>query len=104
MMHDQPSPLAGKSVRIVKGRLAGLGYVVEDWWDRVVGRSWMDCDGNPACLDYAMRFDHDTAMLDTHTHAEVVALFQEAIRNEKRKAGIPIDVPQPQKEEALVNV
>jgi hypothetical protein len=30
---------------------------------------------------------------DTHTHAEVVALFRTAIRAEKAKAGIPIEVP-----------
>jgi hypothetical protein len=29
---------------------------------------------------------------DTHSHAEVVALFQQAIRNEKAKAGVPLDV------------
>lgn len=29
---------------------------------------------------------------DFHTHAEVVALFQEAIRREKAKEGVPIDV------------
>lgn len=55
MMHDAASPLAGKTVAIVAGVLAGNQIVVEDWWDRVAGKSWMICDGNPACLDYAMR-------------------------------------------------
>lgn len=32
---------------------------------------------------------------DTHTHAEVVALFQEAIRREKHKAGVPVEIPEP---------
>lgn len=30
---------------------------------------------------------------DTHTHAEVVALFKRAIRSEKAKAGIPVELP-----------
>jgi hypothetical protein len=29
--------------------------LVEDWWDRVAGKSWMQCNGNPACINYAMR-------------------------------------------------
>ena len=32
---------------------------------------------------------------DSRSHAEVVALFQGAIRNEKAKAGVPVDVPAP---------
>lgn len=55
MMHDQPSPLAGRTVQIAQGVLAGRSLVVEDWWDRAAGKSWMHCDGNPACLEYAMR-------------------------------------------------
>lgn len=39
---------------------------------------------------------------NNRSHAEVVALFQEAIRSEKAKAGIPIDVPEPQREKANV--
>lgn len=30
---------------------------------------------------------------DTHTHAEVVALFQKAIRDEKLKEGVEIEIP-----------
>lgn len=30
-------------------------YHVEDLWINVAGKSWMDCDGNPACLNYAAR-------------------------------------------------
>lgn len=60
-MHNEPSPLAGKTVQIKKSAntLGGLEYRVEDFWDRVSdGKSWMDCKGNPACLSYAMRM-HD---------------------------------------------
>lgn len=56
-IHSTPNPLAGKAVIISAGVLAGRQFVVEDWWDRIVGRSWMTCDGNPACLAYAMRED-----------------------------------------------
>ena len=60
--HTEASPLAGKTVKIREGAkhpqvpgFAGSEYRVEDWWDRLDGRSWMDCTGNPACLVYAFR-------------------------------------------------
>jgi hypothetical protein len=37
---------------------------------------------------------------NSHSHAEVVALFQEAIRNEKAKAGVPVDLPAPVAQQA----
>ncbi len=54
-IHETESPLAGKLVQIETGVLTGHMLRVEDWWDRIAGRSWMHCDGNPACLVYAMR-------------------------------------------------
>lgn len=62
MIHQHPSLLAGKTVRIkshVKHPqipdFGGSEFRVEDWWDRVTGKSWMLCDENPICIDYAMR-------------------------------------------------
>ena len=54
-VHPEPHPYAGETVTLQSGEFAGQDYRVEDWWDRVSGQSWMDCTGNPACLDYAMR-------------------------------------------------
>ena len=54
MLREQ-SPLAGKTVKIRKGKFKGQEYRVEDWWENVGGISWMDAKGNPACLQYAMR-------------------------------------------------
>ena len=53
----------GVTVRIRKGVtdpvqgavVPGAEYQVEDLWKQVAGKSWMNCDGNPACLQYAMR-------------------------------------------------
>jgi hypothetical protein len=57
MIHADASDLAGKTVTIGADipHLGGQQYRVEDWWDRVAGCSWMDSDGNPAALDYAVR-------------------------------------------------
>jgi hypothetical protein len=55
VIHQEESPLAGKTVKVVAGEFAGNDYRVEDWNDRVIGKSWMFADGNPACLMYAMR-------------------------------------------------
>lgn len=54
-LHREPHPFAGETVTLQSGVFAGQEYWIEDWWDRVSGQSWMDCTGNPACLDYAMR-------------------------------------------------
>jgi len=49
MLHKKQSPLAGKTVRIKKHvkhfqfeDFGGSDFVVEDWWDRVSGKSWRD--------------------------------------------------------------
>ena len=57
MIHNQPSPLAGKTVKIkstIKG-IGGYSIRVEDWYDRINGKSWMDSNGNPAAMGYAWR-------------------------------------------------
>jgi hypothetical protein len=52
-------PLAGQKVILNckpdPDGLNGKEFVIEDWQINVMGRSWMACDGNPACLKYAMR-------------------------------------------------
>lgn len=54
-LHDQAFHLAGKTVTIKNGDLKGKEYRIEDYWDRLSGKSWGLCQGNPACLIYAMR-------------------------------------------------
>ena len=62
-VHAEPHPLAGQTVTISNGVedpaqsavTTGAKYKIEDWWDRVAGRSWGQANGNPACLHYAMR-------------------------------------------------
>ena len=38
--------------------------MVEDWWDRVGGISWMNANGNPACIEYAIRSAADNLPTD----------------------------------------
>lgn len=62
-IHPEPHPLAGKTVTIsdsavdsVQGAVvSGAQYKIEDWWDRVGGKSWSEMNGNPGCLHYAFR-------------------------------------------------
>jgi len=55
----QKHELAGKTVRLNcasdSDKLNGQEFVVEDYWENIAGRSWMFCDGNPACMKYAIR-------------------------------------------------
>jgi hypothetical protein len=63
MKHEQPHPLAGKTVRIADGVtdpgrgmvVAGAEYRIEDWWDRVAGASWTTMHTNPAVVQYGLR-------------------------------------------------
>lgn len=52
--HTDPSPHAGMQVVIDIGR-GPEPFRVEDWWDRVYGKSWMYSNGNPAAMAYAVR-------------------------------------------------
>lgn len=62
MTHSQPHPLAGQTVKIAdhvedprRMVVPGAEYRVEDYWDRATGGSWMNADGNPAAMHYAIR-------------------------------------------------
>ena len=73
MKHANAHPQAGQTVKLkLKGKGPGIAdgdlYRVEDYWDRVVGKSWMNSDGNPAALNYAMR----SAFSDLPTDDEVL--------------------------------
>ena len=54
-MHDQPHPRAGLTVRIASGEFKGQDYRIEDWWDRVSGRSWRHSGFHPAGIAYTIR-------------------------------------------------
>lgn len=54
MIHNEPHPLAGQTVKVDLGT-GPVPYEIEDWWDRVSGSSWMYAEGNPAALAYAFR-------------------------------------------------
>lgn len=57
MLHKDEHPQAGKTVKIKQSAndIGGQELRLEDWWDRIAGKSWMNCDGNPACIIFAMR-------------------------------------------------
>ena len=54
---------AGKTVKIKNGvgkgmqvgDMSGMDFTIEDWCENVIGCSWMNANGNPAALEYAMR-------------------------------------------------
>lgn len=55
-IHSAESPYKGETVIVqFKGTDELNEFVVEDYWDRVTGDSWMWAEGNPAALNYAMR-------------------------------------------------
>jgi len=63
-IHKASHPLSRQTVRV-----GGENFILEDWWDKVSGGiSWMFCDGNFACLNYAIH----SATLHTPIDDEVV--------------------------------
>lgn len=73
MIHDQPHPNAGCTVTLSLAETApdirtGDLFVVEDWADRVFGRSWGVMDGNPTAMKYAIR----SGLSDLPTDDEVL--------------------------------
>jgi hypothetical protein len=74
-MHNTPHPLAGQTVTVQPAAALysyngtePIQFRVEDWNDRVFGRSWMLYEGHPASLGYAVR----SAMGGLPTDNEVV--------------------------------
>lgn len=59
----EKSKYAGQTVKIKDGvginsfkqDMSGMNFVIEDWCENVLGCSWMDANGNPTALEYAMR-------------------------------------------------
>ena len=60
MIHKEKSNFAGKKVTLNDG----VKITIEDWWDRLTNKSWMDMNGNPACLKYAIRSSSLSLPLD----------------------------------------
>lgn len=50
-IHPTPFARAGQTVRLKDGS----ELRIEDYWERVYGKSWQDSDGNPAVYHYALR-------------------------------------------------
>lgn len=57
MIHSEKSIHSGKTIKIKSdaNELGGKEILIEDWWDRVYGSSWMGANGNPACMNYGLR-------------------------------------------------
>ena len=76
-MKREQHPMAGKTVILNSKsdtcpnglKINGEKYRIEDWWINVTGGvSWMDANGNPAALMFAIR----SARADLPTDDEVV--------------------------------
>ncbi|WP_162830037.1 hypothetical protein [Amycolatopsis palatopharyngis] len=55
MLHTEPHQLAGQDVTVTTRTGITMTFRIEDWWDRITGGSWMNADGNPAAMAYAVR-------------------------------------------------
>lgn len=71
VIHSDPHPQMGETVilnaRAVDHRglvIAGQEFRVEDWADRLLSKSWMECAGNPAARQYAIRSAYGRMPID----------------------------------------
>ena len=64
-IHPEPSPFAGKQVRVTKGQHAGRLVMIEDWQSRVYnGLPWMFAQHNPSAMIYGIRAGAEGLPLD----------------------------------------
>lgn len=59
-MHQEPFKYKGKQVPLRKdfchNQYPDMDHIiVEDWWDRLAGQSWLNMQQNPAVIIYAIR-------------------------------------------------
>lgn len=70
-MHKESHPQAGQTVRIKDGTIdpaqqlvvGGAEYRIEDWWDKLTGRSWAEPQ-TPAEVQYIVRSAYNNLPLD----------------------------------------
>lgn len=53
----------------------GSEILIEDLWKNVAGKSWMFCDGNPACIIYALRSIENNLPIDDAVYYGKIGLF-----------------------------
>ena len=60
VVHNEKSPLAGKTVKIKEAtiQLGGKEILIEDWWDRLNEATWKEqASSNWASKNYASRLE-----------------------------------------------
>ena len=82
LYHQEKHPMAGKVMRIKREAqhfqypdFGGSEFYVEDWWDRLMNESWMNCMGNMACEAYATRSAIEDLPLDNEVVYGKVGMF-----------------------------
>lgn len=66
-VHEAPHPKARQAVTVdteINSQHYSGEAILEDWWDRVSGGSWMHADGNPAAMIYGLRAAMSSLPLD----------------------------------------
>jgi hypothetical protein len=59
-MHSKPHPRAGKTVAVsFRGSTRSVSFRLEDWHDRVFGKSWQDAPVDVVERDYSFRVSAD---------------------------------------------
>lgn len=58
--------LAGCTVRIKSGKYKDRLFEIEDWQENVMGRSWMNMNGNACAISYAIRAAEDGLPCDNN--------------------------------------
>jgi hypothetical protein len=81
MIHEEIHPLAGKRIYLsLKAPHSQLKdsevMLVEDWWDRVSGNSWIANPLNPACLIYSVHRNFGLPLDDEVVYGKVGGLGQ----------------------------
>lgn len=78
-MAQQKTIEKGKTYLINAGKFKGQKYWVEGLWKEITGKSWMDSDGNPAAIEYAIRSGMEDNIFDDNVYYGKIGLFGKLI-------------------------
>lgn len=76
-----------KKVKILSGHFKDQDYVLEGLWKEITGKSWMFSDGNPACLQYAIRSAKDDLPTDDKVYYGKIGALGHLIHESELKLG-----------------
>ena len=66
--------------------IGGAEYRVKGLWHEITGKSWMNSDGNPAALHYAIRSSYNHLPIDNNVYYGKIGSFGHLVHESELEA------------------